>query len=156
MIRPETPVRGSADPQCRPVIPLPVWMRRALFATAVMNAGGAVLFLPPAQPLRALVGMPEAHPLYLITVSMFVAVFGAGYLWTALAGRADRMFITLSAIGKLVFFATLTWLWLTGELSMLAPLLGAGDLVFGVLFVVWLSGASPAVLAQSSAVSARR
>ena len=120
---------------------LPTWMRRALFATAGMNIVGAALFAPPARALRALAGFPQGeHPLYLATVSMFVLLFGLGYLWAAAAGRADRLFITLAAVGKLSFFALLVWFWAFGALPVRAPLVGTGDLVFGILFVVWLYG----------------
>ena len=120
---------------------LPTWMRRALFATAGMNIGGAALFAPPARALRAVAGFPPGeHPLYLATVTMFVLLFGLGYLWTAAAGRADRLFITVAAVGKLSFFALLVWFWAVGALSARAPLVGTGDLVFGILFVVWLYG----------------
>src|SRR5213593_4622977 len=125
---------------------LPTWMRRALFATAAMNILGAVLFAPSARTLRAIAGMPEGdHPLYLATVSMFVLLFGLAYLWAALAGRADRLFITLAAVGKLSFFALLVWFWAGGALSVRAPLAATGDLVFGVLFLKWLYGAERAV-----------
>src|SRR5437879_5078087 len=66
-------------------------MRGALFATAAMNIVGAALFAPSARALRAVAGFPEAeHPLYLATVSMFVLLFGVGYLWAAIAGRAGH------------------------------------------------------------------
>ena len=118
---------------------LPTWMRRALFATAVMNVGGAVLFLPPARGLRALAGPPMGeHPLYLVMVRRVVLLFGLGYLWTALLGRGDRLFITIATAGKLGFFTLLLGLWAAGELPFRAPLTGAADLVFGLLFAGWL------------------
>ena len=121
------------------MIPLPTWMRRALFATAGMNILAAAAFVPVARPLRAVLGFPEAgHPLYLLTVGMFILTFGLGYLWAAATGRAERLFITLAAIGKLSFFTTLVGYWVAGALPFRAALAGAGDLVFGVLFVVWL------------------
>ena len=120
---------------------LPTWMRRALFATAGMNIVGAALFAPSARALRAVAGFPQGeHPLYLATVAMFVLLFGLGYLWAAAVGRADRLFITLAAVGKLSFFALLVWFWAVGALSARAPLVGTGDLVFGILFTVWLYG----------------
>src|SRR3989442_12481678 len=116
-------------------------MRRALFATAGMNIVGAALFAPPARALRAVAGLPQGeHPLYLATVSMFVLLFGLAYLCAAAAGRADRLFITIAAVGKLSFFALLVWFWAFGALPVRAPLVGTGDLVFGFLFVVWLYG----------------
>ncbi len=124
---------------------LPTWMRRALFATAAMNVVGAVAFFPSSRALRAIAGLPDdAQPLYLAMVSMFVLLFGLGYLWAALAGRADRLFITIAAAGKLTFFGMLVCFWAAGALSVRGPLTGAGDLIFGVLFVVWLAGAGSA------------
>jgi hypothetical protein len=120
---------------------LPTWMRRALYATAVMNVVAAVAFLPPAHRLRALVGFPEAdHPLYLTTVSIFVLLFGLAYLSLAVSGRPDRFFITIAAAGKLSFFALLVGLCLAGMLPLKGALAGTGDFVFGVLFLVWLYG----------------
>ena len=130
------------------MIPLPVWMRRTLLTTAVMNVFAAAAFLPSARALRALAEMPEdAHPFYLATISMLVLLFGLGYLWAGVTGRADRLFIAVSAAGKLSFFALLLGFWLVGELSARAPLLGAADLVFGVLFLIWLAGSQPAIAA---------
>ena len=120
---------------------LPTWMRGALFATAGMNIVGTALFAPSARVLRAVAGLPEGeHPLYLATVSMFVLLFGLAYLWAAAAGRAERLFITVAAVGKLSFFALLVWFWAVGALPVRAPLVGTGDLIFGILFLAWLYG----------------
>jgi len=119
---------------------LPTWMRFTLFATAAMNMLGAAAFLPAAQPLRELGGFPEAgHPLYVSTVGIFIFVLGLGYLGCAILGRADRLFIAVGALGKLAFFALLVGLWVARELPVQAPLSGAGDLVFGLLFLAWLA-----------------
>ena len=118
---------------------LPTWMRRALFATAVMNILAAAMFAPPARGLRALAGMPEGeHPLYLATVGMFVLLFGLGYLATALAGRADRLFVTLAAAGKASFSSLCVWYWAAGTVSGRAALMSSADLVFAILFTIWL------------------
>ncbi|MBI3769250.1 MAG: hypothetical protein HY271_12290 [Deltaproteobacteria bacterium] len=130
---------------------LPTWMRGALFATAAMNLMAAVGFLPTARALRAVAGMPEGeHPLYLATVSMFVLLFGLGYLWTAATGRADRLFIAIAAVGKLSFFGLLVWFWAAGALPFRAPLAGSGDLVFGLLFAKWLFTPRAIASARSS------
>jgi hypothetical protein len=127
------------------VATLPTWMRRALFATAAMNLVAAIGFLPGARFARVAAGLPEDAPsVYLLTIGMFVALFGVGYAWTAASGRAERMFITLSAVGKLTFFTLLTAMWATGTLSIRAPIAGAPDLVFALLFFAWLLGGSSA------------
>jgi hypothetical protein len=46
----------------------------------------------------------------------------------------------VAATGKLSFFALLVWFSATGALPLRAALAGAGDLVFGVMFLVWLFG----------------
>ena len=136
---------------------LPTWMRRALFATAGMNIVGAALFAPSARALRAVAGFPQGeHPLYLATVTMFVLLFGLGYLWTAAAGGADRLFITIAAVGKLSFFALLVWFWAVGALSVRAPLMGTGDLIFGILFLRWLFSAQPAAALRRGAAAPGR
>lgn len=122
---------------------LPTWMRRTLFATAVMNISVAAGFVPAAASLRAAAGLPaEGHPLYLLTAGQFILLFGVGYLWTAVTGRAERLFITLAAIGKLSFFALVVWLWAAGGLPIRAPALAAADLVFAILFFTWLLGSA--------------
>jgi hypothetical protein len=119
--------------------PLPTWMRRALFATAGMNIFAAAVFLPAAASVRALAGLPEGgHPLYLVTVAMFIFIFGLGYLWAAATGRADRLFIAIAAGGKLTFFTLLVCFWAADSLPLRAPILGSADLFFGTLFVTWL------------------
>jgi hypothetical protein len=125
--------RATASPD------LPAWMRGTLWVTAVMNIAAAAAFTPAAGALRAAAGFPEdGHPLYLVTAGMFVLLFGFGYLWTALTGRAERLFIALAAVGKLGFFALLVWLWAAGQLPLRAPVLGSADLVFAMLFFAWL------------------
>jgi hypothetical protein len=124
--------------------PIPTWLRRALLATAVMNAFGALAFTPWGAPIRDLVGLPSgAHPLYLLTIGAFVGLFGVGYLWTGLTGRADPLFIAIAAVGKLSFVGLFAGYWLAGDLPIRAPLAAVGDLVFGLLFLRWLAGRRP-------------
>jgi hypothetical protein len=118
---------------------LPTWLRRAFLATAAMNVLGGLLFLPPAAPLRALVGVPPGeHAIYLTTLAMFVFLFAAAYGYAGWTGRADELFVALSAAGKLSFVAILVGFWLAGEIAVMAPLSAAGDLVFGLMFLTWL------------------
>jgi hypothetical protein len=120
---------------------LPTWMRRALLATGVMNVAASFGFVPAAAPVRAFAGLPEsAPPVYLLTIGMFILVFGLGYLWLGVTGRADRLFIAISALGKLTFFALLAGFWAAGGLPARAPAFGAADLFFATLFIAWLLG----------------
>ena len=117
---------------------LPRWMTTALLATAVMNLTAGLAFLPPAQPLRALVGMPDGEPVYLATVALFVLLFAAGYAYVGFTGRDERLFLTLSAIGKISFVTIVTFYWLAARLPFQAVVTASGDLLFGALFVAWL------------------
>jgi hypothetical protein len=129
--------RTVAAPMASPRV-LPNWMRNALLATAVMNLTAGLAFLPPAQPLRALAGMPDGEPVYLATVALFVMLFGAGYAWVGLTCRDERLFLALSAIGKISFVSIVTFYWLVGRLPLQAVVTASGDLVFGAMFVWWL------------------
>lgn len=131
---------------------LPIWMRRTLYATTVANVGAAIAFLPPASAIRGLLGFPEGHPLYLTTVSLFVLLFGLAYLGAAVTGRADRLFVMLSAAGKLSFVAIVTAFWLAGSVPLRAVVVASGDLVFGLLFVRCLLEAAPAGAATPRAL----
>jgi hypothetical protein len=121
--------------------PLPSWMRRALVATAVMNVLAALGFLPGAGAVRALAGLPQdGQPLYLLTVALFVGLFGLGYLVAGVTGRPDRVFLGVAAAGKIGFFTLLLGFWIAGSVPLQAPVLGSADLLFGTLFVIWLLG----------------
>ena len=115
-----------------------------MLATAVMNFGAAVLFLPPAGALRALAGFPEAAPaVYLATVALFVALFGAGYLWVGVMGRAEPLFVALSAAGKAGFVTLVVGFAAAGDVPWRAALVASADLVFAALFVRWLVATAP-------------
>ena len=120
--------------------PLPTWMRRALLATAGMNLVGALTFTPWGAPIRDFAGMPPAPAVYLLVIGVFVLLFGVGYFVCGATGRADPLLIASAAAGKLSFFALLLAFAVAGDLPIRAPLAAVGDLVFGVLFVVWLAG----------------
>lgn len=123
------------------MLPLPRWMRMALYATAAMNVLAGGMFLPAAKPVRDWVGLPVYdHPLYAVTVAVFIVLFGFAYLWTAMTGRSDRLFIALAGAGKFCFFASLVCFWWLGSLPLRAPVLGSADLFFSVLFAIWLLG----------------
>ena len=142
------------------MIPLPRWMRRALFATAVMNGLAALAFLPASGSVRALAGLPQEAPaIYLLTVGLFILLFGVGYLWAAWRGRADRLFITLAATGKISFVALLVHGWRAGALPIRAPIIASPDVAFGLIFFAWLvsaRAAQPAAGTASTAAAPRR
>ena len=120
---------------------LPSWMRTALYATGVMNLAAALGFLPGSTGMREMAGLPtESHPLFLMTVALFVGLFGVGYLRAAMEGRAERLFIAIAALGKLGFVSLLVWYWAQDLLPLRAPMLGSADLIFSLIFFTWLLG----------------
>lgn len=115
------------------------WFRIVLFATAALNLAGSIAFVPAFRTLREMSGFPEAHPAYLWIIAVWIFAFGACYLWMAITESRERLFIAIGAAGKLSFFAILLIFSLAGELSANAALGGAGDLIFGCLFIYWLA-----------------
>ncbi len=114
------------------------WFRIALFATAAMNILGAFAFVPANHFGREQFGFPEAHPLYLWILAAWIFAFGLCYLWMAIKQSREWLFIVIGAIGKLSFFGILAGLALFDKLPFRAVAGGVGDLIFGVLFVIWL------------------
>ena len=117
---------------------LPLYMKRALLATGVMNIFGAASFLPFSGTLRHAAGLPEAHPFFLWLLALWIAAFGIIYFSLGLSGRPDRAFLTIGAFGKLSFAFLLILFWLRGDFPILAPLSGLADLVFGAIFTFYL------------------
>lgn len=113
-------------------------MRYTLFASAVVNAAGAVMFVPAFADLRSQLRFPEPHPFYLWTLSIWIGTFGLCYLWMAISHRRDRIFIATGAVGKLSFFLLITGYSLAGELPVTAIVSGLPDLVIGSVFLAWL------------------
>ena len=120
--------------------PLPSWMRTALFATGVMNVAVACVFVPGAATMRETMGFPrEAPAVYLLTVGLFVMLYGLAYLYVAARGLEERLFIAVAAVGKLGFVSLLVGLWAHGSLPLRAPVLGSADVLFSAVFFYWLA-----------------
>lgn len=115
------------------------WFRIVLFATAAMNLVGALMFAPISDFARDAFGFPKSHPLYLWILTVWIFAFGACYLWMAVTQRRERLFIVIAAVGKLSFVALLLIFYLVGDVPFLAVTGSAGDLIFGILFVWWLT-----------------
>jgi hypothetical protein len=114
------------------------WFRIVLFATAAMNIGGSLSFIPANRAGREMFGLPEPHPVYLWILACWIFAFGVCYLWMAIKQKREWLFIAIGATGKLSFAALLAIYWLVGEFSFRTALAGAGDWIFGCLFVWWL------------------
>ena len=118
-------------------------MRLLLLVCGPMNLNGALIFAPPVTAFRPVLGLPEAHPLYLWVLSIWTLIFGVAYFRMGLTGRADRTFLAVGAAGKATFALLLLALSATGDLPAEAAGVGSPDLVLAVVFAVWLYRTCP-------------
>jgi hypothetical protein len=112
-----------------------------LWATAVFNLGGGLLFVFPESAVGQLAGMPLPAPRpYTILLAFFVLLFGGAYAWLALQKTIDRPLVAFAAIGKAGAFTIFFAFWLLGDLPVRSVLAATGDLIFAGLFLYWLRG----------------
>lgn len=120
-------------------------LRRVLWAAALFNVGGAMMFGFPALPAGQLAGLPTDVPVsYRAFSALFVLLFGGAYAWLAAQPAINRPFVAFGAIGKTCAFATGLALWLGGHFAGRGVLILSGDLVFAALFAWSLLGSSRA------------
>jgi len=118
---------------------LPRWMKVALIVCGVLNMFGAILFLPASASLRAANGFPaESHPFYLSIISSWIFLFGLCYLWLGIRGRNERLFLVIGAAGKAAFVALAFLFAVLEEIPLTSALSTLPDLVFAVLFTLYL------------------
>ena len=130
-------------------------IRRALWATAVFNVGGALLFAFPAS-VGQLAGLPGPVPhVYSAFLAFMVALFAATYAWLARQPRIDRPLVAFAALGKAGFFAVVFACWLLGEVPVRAAVAASGDLAFAAIFVWWLRAEAAAPAAATDWVRPR-
>jgi hypothetical protein len=113
-------------------------LRRALAATAAMNIVGSLAFTPFGAGLRTFVGLPDAHPLWPLSVGTFILAMGFGYAALAITGRPERVFLGVAAAGKASFALLLLAMGAAGEIPALAAAAGLPDLAFAAIFARWL------------------
>lgn len=113
-------------------------MRLLLLACGPLNVNGAEIFAPPVSAFRPALGLPEAHPLYLWVLSIWILIFGAAYFRMGLTGWADRTFLAVGAAGKATFAILLVALAATGELPPRAAAVGLPDLALAGVFTGWM------------------
>lgn len=115
-------------------------MRRALWATAAWNCGGALSFFFP-ESIGRLAGFPlPVSPFYTWFIAGVILIFGGAYAWMARQPRIPRSLIVVGALGKCAFFLAALLSWSLGEIPPLTLLGTSGDLIFAAIFVWWLAG----------------
>jgi hypothetical protein len=98
---------------------------------------GATLLLDYPFAARVL-GIEGPPSVFFHIAAGIVLVFGYAYWCIAGDPARFRPYVTLGACGKMVFVVTIYAHWLTGGASTAMALLVTADLVFAVLFVLYL------------------
>ncbi len=115
------------------------FIRGVLWASAVFNLAGAMLFAFPESALSQLAGLPVPVPtFYAALLAEFILLFGGSYAWLALQSAINRPLLAFGAIGKTAAFLLVAVLWLTGQVPARGVLAMTGDLIFACLFFGWL------------------
>ncbi len=115
---------------------------RWLFGTAAafnIAIGFSLLFFRPL--LSSLLGLAPVEGTNVTLVYLlggFIILFGYAYFLIALDPVRYRPYIHLSAIGKLMAVASATLSWLQGYAPPAVPALTGADLVYAVLFLLYL------------------
>lgn len=113
---------------------------RAVFALAALYnlaVGGAMLAAP--ERIGAQLSISGAGgPFSILMAGLLIAVFGIGYAMVAAAPAQNRGIVWIGAIGKLGAFALGAIQYNAGIAPFQTFALGCGDLVFVVLFALFL------------------
>ena len=126
-------------------------IRRTLWATAAFNIGGSAVLAFPASDLGQLYGFPaDVPPMYRFLLPLLIFGYGCAYAWLARQSSISRPFIVFAAVNKFCVFAVVFILWLWREASLGSVVALSGDLVFSVLFAIWLLGAQQPLAADAS------
>jgi len=115
------------------------FIRVVLWASAVFNLAGGLLFAFPDSTISQLAGLPVPVPtFYSGLLAEFIILFGASYAWLALQPAINRPLLAFGAIGKTGAFLLVAVLWLAGQAPARGVLAITGDLIFACLFFGWL------------------
>lgn len=117
-------------------------MRLTLWASALLNGIGAMLFAFPSSGIGAALGLPAPTPyLYNTLCKLFVGWFGGAYVWLARQPRINRPLVAFAALTKASVFTVFLIFWLKGVVATLGLLMVFPHLVVACLFARWLQTA---------------
>ena len=118
---------------------------RVLFALAALFnlAVGVPLVLAPKMAVAGLVETPPPDFMLAQILGVLISVFGVGYAMVALDPPGNRSIAWLGVIGKLPI-PVILWFYVRADLVPARTLLlSLGDLLFAVLFVLFLWRTAP-------------
>ena len=116
----------------------PHWRRVFLVAALFNFAAGLPALLAPAWALNTFGMAPLPDHLFVRATGLLVATYGIGY-WLVSRRLTRRDLVWLGVVGKLGVVALFTWAWRQGSLPTPAFAVGMGDLLFALLFLVFLA-----------------
>ncbi|MDX2032377.1 MAG: hypothetical protein SF339_17005 [Blastocatellia bacterium] len=115
-------------------------MRVTLWASVLLNGVGASLFAFPSSGFAGFLGLPTpASRLYSTLCALFVALFGAVYVWLARRPRIDRPLVGFAAITKAAVFMVFLIFWISGGVTTLGLAMVVPHLAVAGLFAWWLA-----------------
>ena len=115
-------------------------VRLSLWVTAPFNLAAGAVFAWPASALGQMLTLPVDVPaFYALFSGGMIFLFGLVYAWLALQRPLVRPLLCVGACGKLMAVTITTALYLSGSVSGLFATFLAGDLVFVILWFVYLT-----------------
>lgn len=115
---------------------------RWLFGTAAaFNVAVGLALIFGRGSVGSMLGLTQIEGADLVIANLagvLVLLFGGLYALAAREPQRLRPAIALAAVGKLLAFACVLIPYLRGEISPMLPMLGAGDLVYAILFADYL------------------
>ncbi|MBD2465237.1 hypothetical protein H6G89_29950 [Oscillatoria sp. FACHB-1407] len=128
----------TASPKPHP--PIAPWFRYCLLLTAIFNVFGAISFAPPVYYSTAdSFGLPtNVSPFSLWVIASWILIFGLGYAWLFINRTPENLFIAAAAACKFTIALFFFIFYFTGDLPLISFLVGCCDLLFSVMFIVWL------------------
>lgn len=112
-------------------------VRAALWASAVLNALGAVVFLEPALGTQSRLLPVSPPPIFAAQLAWMIALFGGAYVWMARQPVIPKPLIVVGALGKLGFFMLFAVYAALGHVPAQSAAQALPDLLLAVVFLDW-------------------
>lgn len=114
-------------------------LRASLWASLPFNLVAGYALATPTSALGQLIGpgepVPIFHALFLGSIIMF---FGLIYGWLAYSPIINKGVLTISTLGKFSAFSLASGLWLLNLGPIETALVTVCDLIFGIIWALWL------------------
>lgn len=113
---------------------------RMFWSAAVFNFAVAIALAFFAGPFYELAGFdyqPTEH-IWRYLAALLIGMYGIGYALAAIDAVLNRNLIILGLVGKLFVVILVIALYLAGEIPVGLPLVASGDLIYVLLFSLFL------------------